>query len=58
MILNLKRVLGYEGSKPITGSAVATFKGNEKKCTKDAKQWLKDNPQPITPVFEWKKEER
>lgn len=58
MILCLKRVLGYEGSKPILGSTVKSFKGNQKKCTKEAKQWLKDNPQPIEPTFEWKEEEK
>lgn len=57
MILKLHRVLGYEnGTEPILGAVVATFIGNEKKCTKDAKQWIKDNVQygPV-PVFKWMK---
>ncbi len=58
MILCLKRVLGYEGSKPITGSTIMSFKGNQKRCTNAAKKWLKENAQPIEPVFEWKKEDK
>ena len=55
MKLKLHRVLGYEGHEPIPGAVLATFHGNEKKCTKDAKQWVKDNPQPIAPMFKWEK---
>lgn len=58
MKLKLHRVLGYEGSEPILGSVVATFIGNEKKCLKDAKQYIKDNPNcggAVKPVMKWEK---
>lgn len=58
MKLKLHRVLGYQGSEPILGAVVATFIGNEKKCTKDAKQWIKDNPNGggvLAPVMKWEK---
>ena len=55
MKLKLYRVIGYEnGTEPILGAVVATFTGNEKKCTKDAKLWIKENilfgPKP---AFKW-----
>ncbi len=54
MILNLHRILGYEGTKPILGSVIASFKGNKKTCTSQAKRWLKDHPQPVAPAYKWK----
>lgn len=54
MILNLHRVLGYDGTKPVLGSVIATFKGNQKTCTSQAKRWLKDHPQPLAPAYKWK----
>lgn len=53
MKLKLHRVLGYEGSTPVLGMAIATFIGNQKKCVNDAKKWLKENPQPIAPAYKW-----
>lgn len=53
MILKLYRVLGYEGTEPVLGSVIASFKGNKKSATTKAKLWLKENPQPIQPAWKW-----
>jgi hypothetical protein len=53
MKLKLHRVIGYNGHEPVLGSVIATFTGNQKTCTSQAKRWIKENPQPTQPAYKW-----
>lgn len=56
-MLVLYRTIGYQnGTEPICGARLKAFRGNEKKCTNDAKQWIKDNPSVVgntPPAWKW-----
>ncbi len=53
MMLSLYRHEGFKSGVPVAGLVLVTFKGNKNKCTADAKKWLKENPQRVTPIYKW-----